>query len=329
MPVDDNNFRKFHFTSPNIVDRRWLEWFREEYGRKFAKVEFDLASDVPPHLRLSTRVAHGLSIATMSLSPLHSRNLVGRATDDDLVLGLPLKGAVTVRFGGEEVALGASKIVVLSNDILHDLTCRVPVEGFALRLQRRLLEQLVPNLSDAVTRTIERNSLPMRLLLSYLLTLDAEEEVASPEARHMVVTHICDLLALAIGASRDTSAVAEGRGLRAARLAAVKADILDKLGDADLSAASLAARHKVTPRYVHMLFETEGVTFSEFVIGQRLARAHKRLADPRFANQPISKIAFDVGFSDLSHFNRTFRRRYGATPSDVRERARREGGADS
>jgi AraC-like DNA-binding protein len=28
-------------------------------------------------------------------------------------------------------------------------------------------------------------------------------------------------------------------------------------------------------------------------------------------------------FTDLSHFNRTFRRRFGSTPSDVRARAQR------
>jgi transcriptional regulator GlxA family with amidase domain len=123
--------------------------------------------------------------------------------------------------------------------------------------------------------------------------------------------------------------MAEGGGevivaLRAARLAAIKAHILDNLGRAGLSVASVAARHDVTPRYVHMLFEAEGVTFSRFVIAERVARAHRMLTDPRFVDQSIGKIAFEVGFSDLSHFNRTFRRHYGATPSDVRERARRE-----
>ena len=38
----------------------------------------------------------------------------------------------------------------------------------------------------------------------------------------------------------------------------------------------------------------------------------------------ISAVAFDAGFGDLSYFNRTFRRRYDAAPSDVRARALRE-----
>ena len=92
----------------------------------------------------------------------------------------------------------------------------------------------------------------------------------------------------------------------------------------ELKTAVPAARHGVTRRYVDMLFEVEGATFSEFVVDQRLARAHRMLSDPRFAGRTVNAIAFDVGFGDLSYFNRTFRRRYGATPSDVRNAAHRE-----
>jgi AraC-like DNA-binding protein len=45
------------------------------------------------------------------------------------------------------------------------------------------------------------------------------------------------------------------------------------------------------------------------------------LSDPRCAGRKISAVAFDAGFSDLSYFNRTFRRRYGASPSELRAAA--------
>ena len=43
----------------------------------------------------------------------------------------------------------------------------------------------------------------------------------------------------------------------------------------DLSVAEVAQRHRMTPRYMHKLFENEGLTFSSFVRDQRLARAHR------------------------------------------------------
>jgi AraC-like DNA-binding protein len=95
-------------------------------------------------------------------------------------------------------------------------------------------------------------------------------------------------------------------------------DICAHLGDGELSVAEVAQRQRVTPRYVHKLLEKEGLTFSSFVLGRRLARAHRMLSDPYLANRTIGSVAFDVGFGDLSYFNRTFRRRYGVAPGEIR-----------
>jgi AraC-like DNA-binding protein len=43
----------------------------------------------------------------------------------------------------------------------------------------------------------------------------------------------------------------------------------------------------------------------------------------------ISTIAFNCGFGDLSYFNRCFRHRFGATPSEVRHSLRQQGAAGS
>ena len=102
--------------------------------------------------------------------------------------------------------------------------------------------------------------------------------LASPGLQRTVVTHVHDLIALALGASRDGSEIAARRGLRAARLRAVKADVRANLASAELSVSIVARRQGITPRYLHMLFEDEGSTFSQFVLGERLdlARRHAR-----------------------------------------------------
>ena len=100
----------------------------------------------------------------------------------------------------------------------------------------------------------------------------------------------------------------------------IKDDIAKNLG-ADLSLTALAARHGLAPRLVQRLFETEGTSFTEYVLTQRLALAHRLLTDPRRHGEKISVIAWDSGFGDLSYFNQAFRKRYGLTPSDVRTKA--------
>ncbi len=323
MPSDEPDFRKFHFKSPDVVDRKWLEWFREEYGRQFVNVDLEFAADMAPQVDITTRALPGLVFARLSNSSMRSRNIAERATTDDLLVGLPLQGEVAVEVGGDALALGQSKVMLVAADVPHRVSFAAG-NGFSLRVKKSLIAPLVHDLADAVAKPFDRNSQAMRLLLAYLCALDLEEAIDSPETRRLVVTHVCDLLALALGASRDASDVAGARGVRAARLAAIKSDILENLARPDLSASAIAARHGVTRRYVDMLFELEGMTFSEFVVGQRLTQAHRMLSDPRFAHRTVNAIALDVGFGDLSYFNRTFRRRYGATPSDVRNATKPE-----
>ena len=103
-------------------------------------------------------------------------------------------------------------------------------------------------------------------------------------------------------------ALAQGRGGCAARLRAIKADIDRNLDRRHLALDSFSARQRITRRYAQRLFESEGTSFTECVLGRRLARAHRLRSNPRLAERPISAIAFEAGFGDLSYFNRTFAR---------------------
>jgi hypothetical protein len=111
-----------------------------------------------------------------------------------------------------------------------------------LVMARAALAPLVTDLEDRAMRVIPRDSETLRLLTRYLATL-RNGHAMTPELRHLAATHVHDLVAMAIGATRDGVAVAQDRGLRAARLAAIKADVMAHAGDRDLNLAAVAARH--------------------------------------------------------------------------------------
>jgi AraC-like DNA-binding protein len=110
----------------------------------------------------------------------------------------------------------------------------------------------------------------------------------------------------------------ERGGVRSARLRAIKADIARHLCEPGLSIDTIAIRHRISPRYVRKLFQEEQTTFSDFVLSLRLEQSRQMLRSPGEAVSTIAAIAHAAGFNDLSYFNRTFRRRYGMTPSDFR-----------
>jgi AraC-like DNA-binding protein len=129
---------------------------------------------------------------------------------------------------------------------------------------------------------------------------------------------VAELITLSLDPVYAATPPASIRSARAARLAAVKADIEKQLTDGSPTVATPAARHRISARYLHKLFEDEEMTYSRFILDRRLALAYRTQRQPRSASRTISSIANDAGFGDLYYFNRTFRRRYGITPSGAR-----------
>ena len=148
----------------------------------------------------------------------------------------------------------------------------------------------------------------------------AADELADADLARSASAHILDLVSLALGARGDHAEMAR-IGAKAARLRALKSDIIAMLGRNDLSSEFIAGRHGISSRYVRKLFEQEGTSFTSFLLGERLTRVSRLLRDPRHAHLTIAQVAHGSGFNDISYFNRVFRRHFGATPSDFREAA--------
>lgn len=55
--------------------------------------------------------------------------------------------------------------------------------------------------------------------------------------------------------------------------------------------------------------------FPSFINGYRIEAAKRRLANPTEKDRPIAEIAFDLGFTSLSPFNRAFKEATGQTPT--------------
>ena len=106
---------------------------------------------------------------------------------------------------------------------------------------------------------------------------------------------------------------------KGARLRSIKDHVRDRVGHHALTIADVARSLQISESYIRQLLAENGTTFTDFVLGGRLTRAHRMLIDPRYASHSISAVAYEAGFGDLSYFNRTFRRRYGAAPSDLRK----------
>lgn len=79
------------------------------------------------------------------------------------------------------------------------------------------------------------------------------------------------------------------------------------------------ARRVGTPEYRlrRVIIDDFGCSFREYINGHRIEAAKENL---RATDATISQIAFDVGFTSLSAFNRAFRAKEGTTPTEWRRK---------
>lgn len=187
-----------------------------------------------------------------------------------------------------------------------------------LIVPRALLCEAFDHVDDRLSVEIGASSESLTLLGAYCTMIEQQEQLTSPDLLDHMAETIVDLVGLAIGAKGDAAEMAGVRGLRAARLSAITARIRDGFTDPGFAAASIARDLRLSLRYVHDLLQESGNSFSERVLALRLHRAREMLADSSFDHLRIGQIAYACGFSDVSYFNRSFRRRFGCTPGMAR-----------
>lgn len=235
------------------------------------------------------------------------------------ILVRPAEGRVVIRQGDRRLALRAREAAALALDQPTEFALAQPGRIDVIELDRALL----PSLGDdsALMQVIPRSNPGLQALAHYgALLLRGLLPLNSADLQSLAKGHVHDLIGAALS-DRESAAPVAMADRRAGRLAAIKADIEARLERRELGVEMIASLHGVSARVVQKLFEAEGRTFSDYVLERRLDRAWHRLVTAEGATLTISAVAYEVGFGDLSYFNRCFRKRFGRPPSQVKAQA--------
>jgi AraC-like DNA-binding protein len=313
-------YRLQRFCTSEVPVQSRVESWREILSRKLMLADVKPLNDNGFHAEAYMRALPGVRFGWGTFSPsLHTRGreIVAHDNDDYFFL-LNLEGRFVAAQRQREVSLVAGEAALLACAELGSYARPDTGKVLALRFPGTALNSLVPDAMDRVACPIGKDSESLQLLARYAYALDDSQTLATPELRKLAVTHLYDLIAIALGTSRETGEQASARTIAAARFASVRKYVAANLCRPDLSVGEVAQRHQVSPRQVQRLFEATGMTFSEFLLRERLALVYLTLTDPAASHRSIGEIVLGCGFGDISHFNRAFRRRYGASPSEVR-----------
>jgi len=315
----------FRFSTADYAPQQRLAAWRDVLGGGVhLHLDVEPLDDAPPCATVELHRFRGASLYFSNTSPVRALRTSRLVQDGDGDFRLVRAEGAGYRF----TAQGVDQIVpdggaaLIHNGVVGTVQYLGPCRVTAIRMSRTALTGCVRGFDDRPIRAIAPDAPALRLIAGYAEALRSWNPAGDPDVAAEAARHLTDLTALALG----PTAAGRDRGLdsaRAARLREIKADVEQHLSSGSLSVATVAERHRLPVRYLQRLFEAEGTTFTEFVLERRLACVHRLLTDPRFLRQPIAVLAFESGFANQAYFNRSFRARYGAAPSDIRAHLRR------
>jgi len=220
---------------------------------------------------------------------------------------------------GHDAVYRAGEVAFQNSTDAVALKANAPASWLGAMVPRHQLNELVRFADDCVDQRFDPNSPVARYLQKYIaLLLDDDAIEDDPLLPDHIATSLIDLVALAVGARGHEAALAKARGLRAARIKAILAEIRNGFAQTTFSAETVAQNLGLSDRYVQDLLQETGTSLSERVLEMRLQMARKMLTDHRNDARKVTDIALACGFNEVSHFNRCFRRRFGASPTQYR-----------
>src|SRR6476661_7656536 len=285
--MNPNGFSTVRFATADLPERDRVAMWRDHCCRMAMKLDIEPINNAPLECAVLTRALPGVQVMSTAMSPsriLRTREFLADG-NGDLIFIINQTGMVSANARGREVVLRAGDGLLMSTGETKIFDRPTHGGSLSFRIPRSILSSIVPDVDDVVMQLIPQQTDALKLLAGYAAPLFNDIALATPEFRRTAVNHLHDLVALALGAARD--GVAAGHAIPAARLRMAKSYIVENSSRRELSVGTVAAHLGLTPRNLQRLFESEGATFSEFLLLQRLSRAHRMLTEPRLAQNPV------------------------------------------
>ncbi len=301
-----------------IVTNSIATW-REEICRHCLALDFEPASE--GQFRGSLLVllnTNGVRVTRIGHTAGYSQRDQRLAKDgtDTLALLVASGGAMHVSHSGREVQLGAGQATLLRN---------WQPGRVALSRQTNYTAVLIPNAAIERSGAIDvlvGQKLPettaLNLIKSYISSLGTGRDGMNGDLAQLASAHLIDLARMTLRTEVTGTEDAEFAKLGEARLRLALEMIANRHCEPNLCVSDIAAAQGISTRYLQKLLEKKGISFVGHLTSLRLLTAHAALRQPEAKSRNVTEIAFGCGFSDISHFNRLFRRYFDETPTKVR-----------
>jgi len=239
---------------------------------------------------------------------------LSRAPADNYLVSLQRRGQSCITQGNASLVLEPGEIAIVDGQRPFRIDFPQPVSRTIAVVPRNMLDSRASWLRKiSGARKITAETPFSDLIRRHLIQLADNAENLRGNEVSALTDNLCNLLA--IGSARD---VPPGRWRTELQLDAILAFCRQNLSDRKLSPQLLASRFDISVRMVHLRFRDVGQTFGRWLLENRLHACSQALRDSRCRAMRICDIAYQWGFGDMSHFNKSFRAQFGMAPGEWR-----------
>lgn len=307
-------------TTAGIPSREKFDFWHDVVCRNLVDLDYTLRGKAPFEATFTgNRIAH-LNLSRIDASAhVAERNPTGiaRTDSESLVFNFVLSGWLMSEQDGRATRLNVGEGAFCDARRPYRLHSDAPYTIACLQVPRHVIDSRISGVHRlSASNLCERGELGP-LVFAYLARLIERAPMLNGATGTRVSQNFTDLLVsmLAELVEANPLPLTEYRSLALLRVK----DVVERhLADPRLGPDMVAAELKLSPRYINQLLEAEDTSLARYIWQRRIERAAEQLRDPALRGRTISMIAFDNGFSDLSHFSKAFRLRYGASPRTYR-----------
>jgi AraC-like DNA-binding protein len=238
------------------------------------------------------------------------------STDPDLIkVAWHVSGRAGVDQSGRQCLLSPGDLVIYESGRPYELSFWESYDTMVVGIPAYLFGAHADQLRQRVAVPVPAERGTGALLTTMLQGVAAGQGTDSvASAQHHLATALVSLVCAAFVDARPEAEADPWEHIQAFCLA--------NLSDPDLSVESVAAAHRVSPRYLYKLCQARGFTLARWIRTERLCRIRRDLGDPLLADRSTSAIAARWGVLDAGHLGRMLRAEFGETAREIRARAR-------
>jgi len=259
-----------------------------------------------PELRSSTITAEAHAVRL-------SRRGVAQRQGTPFFVNLLRHGEAVVTQDGQTVLARPGDVYVVDCAAPWQVDFRRNFSMFCIEIDDALLRPRLGRRGRLASPVLAGDSGTGRILASYMRLVQELPPRDLLQVQSLMVGHCSELLSRAqqVDAPEESA-----RRVRREMLERILALVHRRLSDRALTPESACAELGISRSYLFKILAEGGHTFSGYVRQCRLDECRRLLVEqPR---RPVSDIAADWGFDEVSSFNRAFRARFGMSPSQAR-----------